>query len=656
MQPRFSHSSKPRRGPRTACLPALLVVLATFCALLPTSARAQSPGDVADEIVYIDPAGVVRVRDGVPAGGVGVTWFSPVSGYTDAVLLDVNGDTDYEIAALRSAGDNYTLDIYDPVVATGPVAPGQNIGGVPWANLALIPLATPVGVLGVGNLDPATPGDEILLSSRVAATGTGASTVYRQSLYYLRNSGAHDGHTWEAVALPISSEDWRAVALGDMNLDGVDEIALVAPDTGTLTLWQMRGSTAAARVYKNESDNRPWLDVAMGPFRGGGDLLGAVRDAPLGLPSLVILRWNNGSLADEYGREFDPSPNFIFFGDINGSGDAEAYMLRDVDPTLTGRSRLFMRQRGDDAAALTDDVLDVDNGYKVGAAGDIDGDGKDEVVLIRNNFIREYLAPDTSVTPTLTSMQTNERTLIIGNLDAIGYLPEVVFAATPAAMTESAPAGTPATVRTLEIAASPPLPAVPFSVAVADRPGWLDVSTSRSTTPAQVTLTFNASALSPGSYTTRLLFSSSSPLVLQQPFAVPITFTVARGLLVRPLGMAFIFLGCPDAGVQTQQLAVETPADTPYSVALLSAGAEATAAAAPDAPWPSSVPWLSATSSTGRAPENVTLTADSALAGGGVAGARAIVMATVDSVQLVRTVPITLLCAETQIHLPVVTR
>ncbi len=655
MQPRFSHSSKPRRGPRTAYLPALLVVLATFCALLPASARAQSPGDGADEIVYIDPGGVVRVRDNVPAGGVGVTWFSPVSGYTDAVLLDVNGDTDFEIAAVRSAGDNFTLDIYDPVVATGPVAPGQSVGGVPWANLAMVPLTKPVGVLGVGNLDAATPGDEILLSAREPARGSGSSTVYRQSLYYLRNSGAHDGHTWEAVALPISSEDWRAVALGDMNLDGIDEIALVAPDTGTLTVWQMRGPTDAIRVYKNESDNRPWLDVAMGPFLGGGDMLGAVRDAPLGLPSLVILRWNNGSLADEYVREFDPSPNFIFFGDINDSGDAEAYMLRDVDPALTGRSRLFMRQRGDDPAALTDDVLDPDNGYKVGAAGDIDGDGKDEVVLIRNNFIREYLAPDTSVTATLTSAQTNERTLVIGNLDAIGYLPEVVFVATPAAVTAAAPAGTPATVRTLEIATSPALPAVPFTVAVADRPGWLDVSTSRSTTPAQVTLTFNASALSPGNYTTRLLFSSSSPLVLQQPFAVPVTFTVARGLLVRPLGMAFIFIGCPAAGELTQQLTIDAPADTPYSVALLSAGAEAAAAAAPNAPWPSSVPWLSATSPTGIAPENVTLTADSDQADD-VANARAIVMATVDGVQLVRTVPITLLCAETQIHLPMVAR
>lgn len=658
MQPRLETCSKRIRRRAAALIPTLTLLLTLHFAVAPPAARAQSPGDPADEIVYIDPSGVVRVRDPLPAAGTGVTWYSPVGGYTDAVLLDLNGDTDLEIAALRESGDGRSLDIYDPVLATGPVAPGQSIGGVPWALITSIPIVQPVGILAAGDIDLTAPGDEILLSARVVASGTGDATLYKQSVYYLRNEGARDGRAWEAVGLPISSEDWTSAALGDMNGDGIDEIGLVAGRTGTLSVWQMRGSGDAARVYKNESDNRPWLDVAMGPFRGGNDMLGAVRDAPLGLPSLVILRWDNGSLADEYGREFDPSPNFIFFGDINGSGDAETYMIRYVDSAVTGKARLIMRQQGADPAALLEDVLDADNGYKVGAAGDIDGDGKDEVVLIRNNGIREYMSPDTATSFTPTALQSNSRTLVIGDLDRVGYLPEVNLQAAPSLFVASAPSGTPSTLATITISGSPSSPAIPINATVSNHTGWLNVTPNSSMTPAQLTLTFDASALLPGTYSTNLVISSASPLVLQQPLVVPIRFEVSPGLLVRPTGMAFIFDGCPATGVQTRALEVHAAQGTPYSVWLLSTSAfEATVAQAIP-PWPSSVEWLTATSESKIAPGVVTLEADGAHVPEGATSqsARAGVTATVGGQQLVRTVPVTLLCATTRVRLPVVAR
>ncbi len=128
-----------------------------------------------------------------PRRTAGIGWYSPAGGYTTAVLLDVNGDGDMEIAAVRDVSGASSLDIYDPVITTGPTAPGQSIGGVPWALLTSIPLENPVGVIGAGNLDGAVPGDEILLSARVPASGTGSSTVYKQSFYYLRNVGAQNG-------------------------------------------------------------------------------------------------------------------------------------------------------------------------------------------------------------------------------------------------------------------------------------------------------------------------------------------------------------------------------------------------------------------------------------------------------------------------------
>ncbi len=400
----------------------------------------------------------------------------------------------------------------------------------------------------------------------------------------------------------------------------------------------------------------------MGPFRGGNDMLAAVRDAPIGLPSLAIFRWQDGGLADEYGRDFDPSPNFIFMGDINGSGDSEAYMIRHVDPAVTGKPRLFMRQRGDDPAVLVEDTLDADNGYKVGASGDIDGDGRDEVVLIRNNAIREYLSPDRDATFSTNPLQSNQRTLVIGNLDAAGYLPEVVLQASPTFVRPTAHSGTPSTVIQLSISGSPSSPAVPINVTVVQRVPWLQLSANNFVSPAEVTLTFDASALAPGQYSADLLVTSASPLVLQ-PLTVPVSFRVTEGLLVRPTGMAFIFPGCPASGTLTLPLAIEARSGTTYTLSLLSAGAaeaeaavSATAdAVAADITWPSSVPWLSATSPSNSAPSVVTLKAEGNEAAN-AAQARAVISAKVGDDTLVRTVPISLLCAESQAWLPVVAR
>ena len=658
-----------RRNPRNSVYTITgAILLALCCALLPRLAHAQPPGDVADEIVYIDATGRMHVRDSVYTGTTEIAWYSPVDGYTDAVLIDVNGDSDAEIAGVRAVGGATTLDIYDPVVTTGPVAPAQSIGGVPWESVAVIPLAAPVGVIAAGNLDATTPGDEILLSTRTAVAGAVGPTAFNQSVYYLRNVGAQNGRQWEAVGLPISNRDWSAVALGDMDSDGVDEIALVARDTGTLEVWQMRGPADAARVYANESDSRPWLDVAMGPFIGGDrDTLSAVRDAPIGLPSLFVWRWDNGALADEYSRDFDPSPSYIFMGDINNNGWAEAYMLRTVDAAITSKPRLFMRQRFNDTPTSFEDILDDDNRYQVGAAGDLDGDSKDELVLISTSGVREYMSPENAITFALTAFSTNGRTLLLGDLDRVGFLPEVVLSANHATVAANARSGDPSTTVLVTVTGDPAQPGVAVNVSIAERRPWLGLSGSSFVTPFAVTLGFEASNLRPGIYTANLILTSPSPLVLEPPVRVPVTFVVGDGLLVRPTSLAFIDTNCAAGAAQTQTLRVEASAGSTFSVSLLNAAAQVEAEApvgtvaiagtnaVGELVWPSSVVWLSATSPTNVLPEDVLL---EAIVPEGVTAvyASAKVAAIVNEQSIVRSVPITLLCATAQIRLPVIVR
>ena len=127
---------------------------------------------------------------------------------------------------------------------------------------------------------------------------------------------------------------------------------------------------------------------------------------------------------------FEPGPRTVFTGDINGSGDDEAILLRKVDNDPTA-ARLIVRSNGDDQVISEFQnglPLAEDNGYLAGAAGDIDGDGKDEIVIIRNNNIRYYPDANTSAQAVDYSTTTNRRTIAIGDLDAAGSTSGPLFA------------------------------------------------------------------------------------------------------------------------------------------------------------------------------------------------------------------------------------
>ena len=76
--------------------------------------------------------------------------------------------------------------------------------------------------------------------------------------------------------------------------------------------------------------------------------------------------------------------------------------------------------------------LDVDNGYRAGAAGDVDGDGKDEVVLVRDNRIRVYYSTEIHGSARYFyiayTLNTNKAAVEVGNLDKNGFdLPPLTY-------------------------------------------------------------------------------------------------------------------------------------------------------------------------------------------------------------------------------------
>ena len=551
---------------------AALCLALTALAAAPQPARAQT---FDEEIVYIDGSGVIRVRDPSPIGSrPAVTWFSPVGGYTAAALVDANRDGDLEIAALRSGAGAYRLDIYDPVVTRAPLVPGQSIGGIPWALLYSLPLENQPALIAAGNLDATVAGDEIFFSLREQRLVDG-TLRWRQDLYFLRRAGSGDGRAWERVSLAIASNDWTSVALGEMDRNGLDEVGLASRSDGVLHIWRVGTGGYAELLYKNESEDRPWQHVAMGQWRGDGrDMLGAVRRAPVSIPAFIIFRFSASidGISDDYTEALAPYPTYIFFGDVNASGDDEAFLLRSVPISNTVSARLFSRNRNSDTLGLLEDRLTDDNGYQVGAAGDIDGDGRDEVVLMRPDRFRTYLTPDTSATFTEDIATTDGRTIVIGDLDRNGFVQEVVLNATPNPATCAARAGSIATPVTVQLSNATNAQPIEFGIAVESNAPWLAFQVNRSVTPATITLTCDATTLVPGIYSARLLVTSPNPLVLDQPLAVDVQFAVTNGLVLRPPALAFVQYPCGVGdNIQSQTVELIAPQGTAYTVSLVQA-------------------------------------------------------------------------------------
>jgi hypothetical protein len=87
------------------------------------------------------------------------------------------------------------------------------------------------------------------------------------------------------------------------------------------------------------------------------------------------------------------------------------------------RARLIIRDyRNNDTVpiGMSEALLDGDNGYSGGAAGDIDGDGRSEIVLVRDIRIRIYGEPERSDLREELFTLTDGNSVRVGNLDAAG--------------------------------------------------------------------------------------------------------------------------------------------------------------------------------------------------------------------------------------------
>jgi hypothetical protein len=549
-----------------------LRVLAILCAFglglarvdsVAAQADALSPATVnnEDEIVYIDAGGFISVFDpNSPEGLSPVVFRSPDGGWYDATVGDVNGDGDDEIIAIA---ENGLLKIYDPVVNTTNITPDNQSGGIYWEQLFEFVLPGAPLLIDTGDLD----GNPATLEMVVVHLESGSTTRTRVQVYF-QPFPAEGGRIWLPLTDVTMRELWSDISVGDLDGDGQAEIALVNEDLGTLSVLRREPNNVLTEFWTEESNSRPWQGAVIGnvePNLPAAELVAVRRVAPPEA-ALVVRRYQAvNQFADVVLRSYLPAPRVTFLADINGDGEDEIFLLRDVPATDT-RARLFISNLGTDAFNF-EARLDSDNGYRYGASGDTDGDGRDEIAVIRNSAISLFTQPETNTISRTLSANTNRRTLVMGNLDALGR--DQLIASTRA-LTFSVPAGAVSASQTVTLSNRTRPGAIPFAIRTAPATALLLMTASSSATTAQLTVQVDARTLLPASsvaatedvfpilpaagvftptYGTNLIVVSSNPLVANSPLTIPVIVDVTAGIALRPSHISVIKQQTVDADI-----------------------------------------------------------------------------------------------------------
>lgn len=612
--------------------------------------------NVDEEVVYLDIDGFIRVLDTHPPANKDpvVQWVSPVGGWRDFALGDFNNDNDLEIVAVGGGSQSGRLTIYDPVMVTGTVNADQIINDIPWDILYDAALPGRPLLVQTGDLMPDIPGDEIAFVFELnPADRTDPSQETRLVLWQAAlddDTIAPDGRQWQQLANHIDfANTWQRLALGDLdnslnaengtNPRFGEEIVLVDDDVGVVEIYRIEPLTAeedappvVRRLYENKSGNRSWLDGIVARFVPGPiNQVALSRASRSSGKSLWVLYYNPASserFDDSYTELFLPPGRVLFAGDINADGDDELFLLRSLPANATVAPHLIMRNYNNDIADVplpTFELrLDADNGYTAGTAGDVDGDGLDEVIIMRDNNIRVYTAPATTATEVSNftpAATTDQRTIHVGNLDQSGHIELPQLAVSPTTLSVSLSAGEESPLFPLGISninQDAPDP-IAFTVRAEGDPVWLMLSPSSGTTSGFVNVQFDTTAVPPGTYRTRVIVTSPDLTVRNIPFPIDVTLTIRPGLVPAQSTLTVPYNCNGDDAAVTTTLALNGVQGLTFS-AKITAGtamvagslAMATAVNAPTVIWPSDLAWVTA-SSPNVLPTTMTLTFEPAL-------------------------------------------
>ena len=278
------------------------------------------------------------------------------------------------------------------------------------------------------------------------------------AMYYIPGTGVQAALSWYDGGTNATQGEWQLrnnaeyggmfqdMGVGDFNADGADDLVMVR--STLVTALNMRSwTTIAEGTY-----SRIWKAVAGGNLSSSnpGDEISLTRDgANAATEGLILFKIVSGAFADLAASttwRWNPDFPSLANGDLNGDGDDEVVMLRD--PTWATTSLLTVNPVGATMNPFEQATGYGSTAFKIVRTGDTDGDGKDEIVILKGDRYQIYTEPnvDSRSTETTgafyaTTTVTNLPFMALANVDGAGLSEGPTLSVTPTSLSFSLDCG-----------------------------------------------------------------------------------------------------------------------------------------------------------------------------------------------------------------------
>lgn len=199
-----------------------------------------------------------------------------------------------------------------------------------------------------------------------------------------------------------TSQPWSAVAAGRLDSSGFDSMVMVrhVANTGAADLFIARAdpstcnvSTVASVAIGNPA-NSSWIGTAVGNFDGTGNQIAMLKQAH---SSLFLVRYTApSSLAVTFTSDLDSNTNLpwraIAAGDLDGDGLDELVVARQASDGVSETLQVFKWQAGNFVEIAGSTIGNTGNSTWAGmTVGDFNGDGHASIVVTKNSHSNFFM-------------------------------------------------------------------------------------------------------------------------------------------------------------------------------------------------------------------------------------------------------------------------